>query len=426
VELARTLETPLYVLDEGIIRERCAEIRSDFMSRWAGTWACYASKAFLTTSMAWIMDQEGLGLDVVSGGELYTALRAGFPPYRTNLHGNVKSERELHLALTSGVGHIIVDSLMELELLDGLAGEARRPSDRRGRPRILLRVAPGVDPHTHSYLVTGQAGSKFGLPLEGGPDGTSLLTEAVRFAMSSKSIALAGFHFHIGSQIFENGAFVEAVRRVAACMERLNKELGFKTRTLNVGGGFGVPASPDEPHLPLRLFTDAMMSVLTEECEARGLTRPYVTIEPGRWLVSRAGITLYTVETIKRLSDVTYVGVDGGMADNPRPALYQAQYHAVLANKIGEPPAEKVVIAGRCCETGDILVESAELPTVERGDILAIFNTGAYNFSMASGYNRLLRPAVALAHNGWADLIVTRQTYEDLLIGDVIPERLLT
>jgi diaminopimelate decarboxylase len=423
VELARMWETPLYVLDEEIIRSRCAEIRSDFLGRWAKTWACYASKAFLTTGMACIVDQEGLGLDVVSGGELYTAIRAGFPPYRIKMHGSAKSERELRLALTSGVGCIIVDGLMELELLDALAGEVRRPTDRRERPRIMLRVTPGVDPHTHSYLVTGQTKSKFGLPLDDGKD--SLLSEAVRFAQSSRNFMLSGFHFHVGSQIFESTAHVEAVRRTVACMERMKKELNFETRELNFGGGFGVHSSPDEPHVPLRLFTDAMMGVLTEECEARNLPRPFVTIEPGRWVVSDAGITLYSVETIKRLDGVTYVGVDGGMADNPRPALYGADYCAVLANKPDEPPAEKVVIAGRCCETGDILIREAELPSVERGDILAVFNTGAYNFSMANNYNRLPRPAVVLVRDGWADLLVARQTYDDLLSGDTVPERLL-
>jgi diaminopimelate decarboxylase len=423
VELAHIWETPLYVLDEGIIRSRCAEIRSDFLGRWAKTWACYASKAFLTTGMACIVDQEGLGLDVVSGGELYTAIRAGFPPYRIKMHGSAKSERELRLALASGVGSIIVDGLMELELLDALAGEVRRPPDRRERPRIVLRVAPGVDPHTHSFLITGQTGGKFGLPLEDGEG--SLLSEAVRFALSSKSITLGGFHFHVGSQIFENHAHVEAVRRMVVCMERMQKTFGFKTRELNFGGGFGVPASPDKPHVPLRFFTDAMMGVLTEECEARNLERPYVTIEPGRWLVSDAGITLYTVETVKRLDGVTYVGVDGGMADNPRPSLYGAEYCAIVANRPDDPPAGKVVIAGRCCETGDILIRDVELPAVTRGDILAVFNTGAYNFSMASNYNRLPRPAVVLVRDGWADLLVARQTWDDMLSGDSIPERLL-
>ncbi|MDR1731648.1 MAG: diaminopimelate decarboxylase [Synergistaceae bacterium] len=425
VELARTYGTPLYVVDEGIVRARCAEVRTDFLERWPGSAACYASKAFLTTCMAWIINQEGLGLDVVSGGELYTALRAGFSPSRIELHGNAKSEEELRLAFASGVGHIIADGIMELQLLDGLAEEIHRAPEVSERPRVLLRVAPGVEPHTHTYLVTGQVGSKFGLPLETDSDEDGLLSEAVRFAMASRTFDLTGFHFHIGSQIFENATYIEAVKRIVACMGRMREKFGFETRELNFGGGFGVPAAPDEPHLPLRHFTDAMMETLKAECAARKLPCPSVTIEPGRWIISDAGITLYSVETIKRLKDVTYVGVDGGMADNPRPSLYGAQYVCKLANKIGLPPEEKVVVAGRCCETGDILVESAELPRVERGDVLAVFSTGAYNFSMASGYNRLLRPAVVLVRDGMSDLIVARQTWEDLLAGDCIPQRLL-
>lgn len=413
VNLARAFGTPLYVLDEQMIRARCAEIRNDFLQKWPNTLACYASKAFLTMTMACIVDQEGLGLDVVSGGELYTALRAGFPPYRIKLHGNAKSEQELRLALTSGVGRIIVDGLAELELLSNLAAELKK------HPNILIRVSPGVDPHTHAHLVTGHTGSKFGLPLEG-----DLLPKAVKLAIASKNMVLKGFHFHVGSQIFENTSHVEAVKRVVAFVDTLKKNIGFETEELNFGGGFGVHIATDEPHVPLRFFTDPMMETLTSECEARGLRHPFVSIEPGRWIVSEAGITLYRVETVKRLPGVTYVGVDGGMPDNPRPSLYRAEYRAAIANKIDAPGTNVYTIAGKCCETGDILIESAELPEVERGDILAVFNTGAYNFSMASNYNRLPRPAVVLVNDREADLIVARQTLEDLLIGDLIPERL--
>ncbi len=413
MELARTYGTPLYVLDEAVVRARCAEIRTDFLDRWPNTMACYASKAFLTLSMARIIDQEGLGLDVVSGGELHTALKAAFPPSRIELHGNAKSERELRMALASGVGRIIVDGLMELDVLAELADETGV------RPDILLRVSPGVNPHTHAHITTGHKGSKFGLPVEG-----DLLESAVKFALSRKSLCLKGFHFHIGSQIFDNEAHVESVARIVRVMKKLHGDLGFLTEELNFGGGFGTRLHPNEPHVPLRLFTDAMMETLTARCKTEGLTRPFVSIEPGRWVVSEAGITLYSVETVKHLPGVTYVGVDGGMPDNPRPSLYQAEYRAAVANKIDAPLAGKVAIAGKCCETGDILIESADLPAVERGDILAIFNTGAYNFSMANNYNRLPRPALVLVKNGCADAVVARQTYDDLLLGDHIPERL--
>jgi diaminopimelate decarboxylase len=411
-------------MDESLIRARCWEIRSAFLEKWPRTAACYASKAFLTKTMARIICQEGLGLDVVSSGELHTALSAGFPPSRIELHGNAKSEEELRRAISAGVGRIVADSVMELEILAALAAQEGR------RVPISIRVAPGVTPRTHAHIVTGHRGSKFGLPIE-----DEFLTPAVKFALASPYLDLKGFHFHIGSQIFENSFHVETVRRAAALLENLKTRLGFEAEELNLGGGFGVGKLPDvpapgefeeprEPHVPLGLFTDAMMESLTEECARRHLTRPSVVIEPGRWVVAEAGITLYSVETVKRLPGVIYAGVDGGMPDNPRPALYQAVYEGVLANKIDALPAEKVTIAGKCCETGDILIESIALPPVERGDIVAVFNTGAYNFSMASNYNRLPRPAVVLVKDGIPDVIVARQTYDDLLRGDTIPARM--
>ena len=418
VELARNFGTPLYVMDESLIRARCVEIRSDFLNRWPNTSACYAGKAFLTTAMARIVEQEGLGLDVVSGGELHVALAAGFPPSRIELHGNAKTERELRAALDYGVGRIVVDGRMELEVLAEMAQETGKRAD------ILLRVSPGVNPHTHAHITTGHKGSKFGLPVEG-----ELLTKAVEYALSRKEFSLRGFHFHIGSQIFDNEAHLESVLRIVGLMDVLKERFGFETKELNFGGGFGVGKLPESlgcPHVPLRLFTDAMMEALERECTMRKLTRPAVAIEPGRWIAAEAGITLYTVTTVKRLENVIYVGVDGGMADNPRPSLYQAEYSGILANKADLPPSEKVAVVGKCCETGDILIDAVDLPAVERGDILAIFNTGAYNFSMASNYNRLPRPGVALVNAGQTDLIVTRQTYEEMLLGDRIPERLRT
>ena len=421
VELARMYGTPLYVMDEVVIRARCAEIRETFLEKWPNTSACYASKAFLTTAMARIIEQEGLSLDIASGGELYTALAAKFPASRIEMHGSAKSEDELRAALSYGVGRIMVDGQMELELLAQLAAKTGK------RPEILIRVTPGVKPDTHSHIVTGHKGSKFGLPIDG-----DILENAVSFALNSSSLVLRGFHFHVGSQIFKNDTHVESVKRVVELMERLKNKLGFETTELNFGGGFGVGRIPEnapshmqrEPHLPLALFTDPMMEALTEACRARGLKRPAVCIEPGRWVVAEAGITLYRVDTIKRLPDMTFVGVDGGMPDNPRPSLYQAVYEAVIANKASLPVTEKVTIAGKCCETGDILIESIALPDVERGDVIAVFNTGAYNFSMASNYNRLARPAVVLVNDGRADVIVARQSPDDLLLGDRIPDHM--
>jgi len=430
VELARTYGTPLYVMDEAVIRSRCAEIRRTFLDKWPDTSTCYAGKAFLTTAMVKIVEQEGLGLDVVSIGELFTALAANFPTSRIEMHGNAKSERELCAALSYGVGRIIVDGQMELELLDKLAAEAACTKSFKP-PEILIRVTPGVTPRTHSHIVTGHKGSKFGLPIEG-----DILKDAVAFALGSPNLTLKGFHFHIGSQIFENDYYVESVRRVVKLIERMKSAFDFETDELNFGGGFGVGKVPEnadlhgaplsgKPHLPLALFTDPMMETLTAECGARGLARPSVAIEPGRWIVAEAGITLYKVETVKRLPGVTFVCVDGGMPDNPRPSLYQAEYEGVIANKADLPASEKVTIAGKCCETGDILIESIALPAVERGDVLAVFNTGAYNFSMANNYNRLARPAVVLVNDGRADEIVARRSEADLLFGDRIPHRMV-
>ena len=429
VELARTYGTPLYVMDEAIIRSRCAEVRESFLERWPDTAACYASKAFLTTTMAKIIEQEGLGLDIVSGGELHTALVAKFPASRMVMHGSAKSESELNAALSHGVGRVVVDGQMELELLAKLAAESGKRQD------ILIRVAPGVVPKTHSHIVTGHKGSKFGLPLQSG-----LIEKAVTFAVNSPNLTLRGFHFHIGSQIFENEMHVKSVKRIASLLESLKSRIGFEAEELNFGGGFGVGKTPEnaphsirgELHIPLAYFTDPMMEALNFECSWRDLKRPSVTIEPGRWIVAEAGITLYKVETVKHLPDVTYIGVDGGMPDNPRPSLYQASYEAVIANKLDQPvekkekrkKARKVTIAGKCCETGDILIDSIALPPVERGDVIAVFNTGAYNFSMAGNYNRLTRPAVVLVNNGHADEIVARGTFDGLLIGDHMPERM--
>ncbi|MBQ9566237.1 MAG: diaminopimelate decarboxylase [Synergistaceae bacterium] len=414
VELARRFGTPLYVFDETVIRARCAEVKRDFLSRWPDTGAYYASKAFQTRAMVRIVDQEGLGLDVVSLGELTTALRADFPPERIELHGNAKSEEELNAALDVGVGRIIVDSLMELEVLADIAERKDKTAS------ILLRVTPGVDAHTHAYIATGQTGSKFGLPLEG-----NLLPRAVRFAVENKHIDLRGLHFHVGSQLFDPGDHVQSIVRVVEAAARLRDELGFEPCELNLGGGFGAKPTPKEPHVPVALFTDAMMETLTRECEARHLRRPFASTEAGRWFVSEAGITLYRVETIKELPGITYVAVDGGMADNPRVPLYGAIYDAVAVENVDAPISDwggaQVSVVGKCCESGDVLIEDAKLPRLERGDLIALYNTGAYTFSMASNYNRLGRPAVVLAGNGDAKLIVERQTPDDLLLGDRLP-----
>ena len=414
VELAGRFGTPLYVVSERMIRERCGAVRETFLNRWENVFAVYAGKAFLPLAMCKIVQSEGLGLDLVSGGELYTALAAGVPPENTFFHGNGKTREELRFALSAGVGRIVVDGMSELETLEEEAAAAGK------QPSILFRVAPGVDAHTHKYILTGHTGSKFGFPLSG-----DSLKEAVRRACASERLRLKGFHFHIGSQIFENTSHVMAVEIMTQTMAGFKRELGFVTEELNMGGGYGVEFSPDGETPRIDSFTDAMMGALEEKCRTAGISRPRVIIEPGRWIVSEAGITLYTVQAIKAIDGiVTYASVDGGMTDNPRPSLYGAKYWAVAAGKMDLEASDTVTVAGRCCESGDILIENLKTPPLERGDLLAVLNTGAYTFSMASNYNRLPRPAVVLVSEGRADVIVPRQSYEDLLRGEVLPDHL--
>ena len=413
-ELAEKFGTPLYVLSEDFLRERCRAIREDFLDRHKNTAAVYAGKASLPLAMVRIIHSEGLGLDLVSGGELHAARMAGFPLDRAILHGNSKTREELEAALDGGVGRIVVDSLSELETLEKIAQEKGKEA------AILLRVSPGVDAHTHKYILTGHTGSKFGFPLLG-----NSLREAVVQAMKSEKITLKGFHFHIGSQIFENTSHVRAVEIIVRTMADFSRELGMVTEELNMGGGFGVDFTSEERTPSIRSFTDPMMDALEEGCRKEGLPRPRVIIEPGRWIVSEAGITLYRVQSMKTIDGiVTYASVDGGMTDNPRPALYGAKYRAVAAEKMDEEATETVTVAGKCCESGDILIEDLKVPPLSRGDLLAVLNTGAYTFSMASNYNRTPRPAMVLVSPGRADVIVERQTNEDLLRGEKIPDHM--
>ena len=414
VELAERFGTPLYVISEEMIRDRCRTVRETFLNRWENVFAVYAGKAFLPLAMCRIVQSEGLGLDLVSGGELHTALAAGFPTEKTFFHGNSKTRDELCFALSSGVGRIVVDSLSELEILEEEAAAAGK------KPAILFRVAPGVDAHTHKYILTGHTGSKFGFPLAG-----NSLNMAVRRASASEHVCLKGFHFHIGSQIFENTSHIMAVEIMVRAIAGFKREIGFVTEELNMGGGYGVEFAPEGKTPRIDAFTDAMMRALEEECRSAGVDRPRVIIEPGRWIVSEAGITLYTVQTMKNIEGiVTYASVDGGMTDNPRPSLYGAKYWAVPAGKMDRETSDTVTVAGRCCESGDILIENLKTPPLERGDLLAVLNTGAYTFSMASNYNRIPRPAVVLVSDGKADVIVPRQSYDDLIRGETLPEHL--
>lgn len=413
-ELAREFGTPLYVLDEQAFRESCRQYYQSFTEKYGGL-VLYAAKSLLTLAVCHIINEEGLGLDVVSGGELYTALRAGFPPEKIYFHGNNKSPEEIKMALESGVGRIMVDNLYELELLNELAGQTGKVAG------IDLRLAPGVEAHTHEYIRTGQIDSKFGLAIENGNAMTG-----VKRAMVLENIDLNGLHCHIGSQIFELDSYAHAANVMLDFAGQARNETGWAPRELDLGGGLGIHYSTGDQPKPVSEYADLVINAVQKKAAELEIATPRIIVEPGRSISGPAGITLYTVGAIKNIPGIRkYVAVDGSMGDNPRPALYQARYEAMLANKADALPEEVVSIAGKCCESGDMLIWDIKLPPVETGDILAVNVTGAYNYSMSSNYNMLPRPAMVLVKDGQADVIVRRETYDDLLRKDNIPPRLL-
>lgn len=415
VELVREHGTPLYVIDEARLRATCREYVDSFREFYPGNAeVIYAGKAFLTMGMCRILQQENLSLDVCSGGELYTALQAGFPVERLHFHGNNKSPEELAMAVEAGIGRVIVDNAYELDLLDDLSQRAGRRCD------ILLRLTPGVEADTHSYIQTGQVDSKFGFPMLEG-----IALEAVKDALSREGVRLRGLHCHIGSQLFDLASFELAVRLMFDFIEETRHAAGFIPEELNMGGGLGIRYHKGEPSVRPREYVRRLAEAVRKEAEARGLPLPRLSVEPGRSIIADAGTTLYTVGSIKHIPGVrTYAAVDGGMADNPRVAIYGAVYEATAANKAAVAATETVSIAGKCCESGDMLIWDAKLAPLEPGDILAVHGTGAYNYSMASNYNRLPRPAVVLVRDGKSEVLVRRETWADLTRLDVIPAHL--
>lgn len=408
VYLARKYSTPLYVMSQDIIEEKIDYIKVNFLDKYPRTYAYYASKAFLTKAMAKIIKKSEMGIDVVSYGELYTALDAGINPDKIMFHGNNKSKDELEFALERGIGRIVVDGISELKLLIELAG-------KRFTAKILLRISPNVEAHTHKYISTGQLDSKFGLSFA-----SKDLDEAIELAIKSEHIDFKGFHFHVGSQLFDNEAHVESTKKAMELIKEIKDKYDYEIEDLNVGGGFGVRYTAEDEPMPLEYFTDAIMEEVIALADKYEITRPNIFIEPGRYIVAEAGITLYTVGSVKNIESVRkYICIDGGMADNPRPALYQAKYSACIANKMYDEDTELVTVAGKCCESGDILIWDINLPKVERGDILAVMGTGAYNYSMSSNYNKLAKPAVVMIHDKEDRLIVQRESYEDLFKNDL-------
>ncbi|MDD4793192.1 MAG: diaminopimelate decarboxylase, partial [Firmicutes bacterium] len=415
VALAKRYGTPLYVIDEMAIRDACRAHRREFESRYPRVRILYASKALMTKAIAMMAVGEGLALDVCSGGELYTALSAGCPPGSIYFHGNSKTLGEIDFALSAGICRFIVDNMDELRLINVLAKAKRTVAE------VILRLTPGIEAHTHEYVKTGQIDSKFGIVI---PNGDAL--NAVRHIKELKNVKLTGLHCHVGSQIFEVEPFLHAIEVMMDFARQAFDATGFIMEELDIGGGLGVRYNDGDDPLTVAELAEAIAPALLRAAEERRLPPPTLLMEPGRAIVCEAGTTLYTVNAVKHIEGVrTYVSVDGGMADNPRVALYQAEYDAILANKADQPLAGEVSIAGNCCESGDMLVWNVSLPRVEVGDTVAILCTGAYNYSMASNYNRHLRPAMVLARDGRSDLIVERETYQDLVCKDVVPERFM-
>ena len=417
-ELAKKFGTPLYVFDEAHIRKMMRVYRDTMDEEYGGNGlVLYASKAFSCMAMYAIAKEERIGVDVVSGGELYTAMQAGFPAKNIYMHGNNKLPHEISYALDCGIGCFVVDSQREADLIDSQAQKRGLVQD------VLLRINPGVEAHTHAYVQTATPDSKFGFSIS---DGSAL--NIVKYLLEKKNLRLKGFHCHIGSQIFEKYSFVLAAEKCLAFLSEVKNRLGFEADTLNMGGGFGIWYAEGDEKFTLsdyREYLRALIGAVKSGCMDRGLKLPYLLIEPGRSIVGEAGITLYTVGAIKEIPGVRkYLAVDGGMFDNPRYCLYQSKYTALLANRASESPSERVAIAGKCCESGDLIGVDFNLPKAETGDILAVLSTGAYNYSMASNYNRNLIPPAILVKEGKGEYIVRPESYEDLVRNDVIPARL--
>lgn len=404
-DLVSEFGSPLYIYDEATIRAMCRRFIGAFNDAYPYGHVAYSSKAFLSPALVRILDEEGMGMDVVTGGELAVARTGGFPPVRLNFHGNNKARRELEEALDYGIGAVTVDSFQEIDLLDEIAGQ------RNIRQQVLLRVSPSIDAHTHRLTTTGILDTKFGFSIE-----TGHAEEAVSHALRATNLDMAGIHFHLGSPIYELEPYTEAIPYVMAFCARMRDEHGLHLKAFSPGGGFAIGYTADRTPPTIDAYARAIAEAVRAGCDAHGFDEPKLIVEPGRAIVGRAGVAVYTVGAIKEIPDLrTYVSVDGGMGDNIRPALYGSAYQAYCANRPLEERRNGYRIAGKYCESGDILVDDAALPEPRPGDLLAVPASGAYNIPMASNYNMMLRPAVVLVRDGRPRLIRRRETYDDLL-----------
>lgn len=414
VELAKKYGTPLYVVSQTAIEKECRALQEEFIKKYENVHVAYASKAFNSLAMLKIIEKEGLGVDVVSGGELYTAICAQFPPERIEFNGNNKSNEELEQAIDYGVGRLIVDGSQELERIIEICRKKAKKAN------VLFRITPEVEVETHQFISTGQKDSKFGLPLD-----ESLLLPILQQAIQSPEIDFYGIHFHIGSQLFDNSTHLKAAKVALQLAVMIKEKFNYEIKELNYGGGFGVRYTQNDERKSYAYFLDPLMTLTKDFCAENGLTRPTIAIEPGRSIVAEAGISLHTIGSIKTLPGIRkYAAIDGGMTDNIRPGLYQAAYTGMLANKAAQPLEETVTISGKACESTDILIKNIQVPAIMSGDIFATFTTGAYGYAMANNYNKLAIPAVILVNKGDATTIVKRQTYEQIIQNERIPDSL--
>ncbi|HIU85979.1 TPA: diaminopimelate decarboxylase [Candidatus Spyradomonas excrementavium] len=412
VELAEKYGTPLYVFDEKTIRTIANEYKTAFKD-YPNINMLYAAKAFMTKAICKIMSSEGFGFDLVSGGEIYTAHSAGVDMSKCLFNGNNKSYEELQLALEVGVGKFSVDNFLELALLNEAAGAAGKKAD------ILLRITPGIECHTHEYIQTGHLDSKFGFDLTQIDDALELLRDEY------ENLNVIGLHAHIGSQIFETKIYYDEVEVILKEIARIREKFGIELHTINLGGGLGIKYTENDLPPTVEEIARQITSSVEENSKKYNTGDITIFIEPGRSIIGTSGVTLYTVGSSKQVpKGRKYVAVDGGMADNPRPSLYQALYTAQVANKPEAPLAQTITLAGRFCESGDILIKDVKMPELEEGDIICVYDTGAYGYSMSSNYNRVLKPAAVLVNHGQSDIIINRESYEHLVSLDVIPERL--
>ena len=407
--LVREFGSPLYVMDEKLLINTCKDYYDNFKCKEENNKVAYAGKAFLTKAMCKLVEEQGLYLDVVSGGELFTAYKAGFPLNKVYFHGNNKSRGEIELGVKLGVGRFVVDNLSEMKMLNKESKRYNKIQD------IYLRLTPGIEAHTHDYIKTGQIDSKFGFA----PVGETIM-DAVKLALDCENLELRGLHCHIGSQIFEIQPYEDAVEVMLGFIKEIKEETGHIIPELDLGGGFGIHYTDEDKPKETRDYCTSILNKVDEVCEKLSIEKPILTIEPGRSIVGNAGTTLYTIGAIKEIEGVrTYVSVDGGMTDNIRPALYGAKYEMAIANKITDKCNNRVAIAGKCCESGDIFVNDICIQNPSIGDILAVFSTGAYGFSMSSNYNKSPKAAVVFVKDGVARVVSKRQSYEELLALEV-------